>query len=660
LQIDRGSMMIGRLAQRPTMNRVRIANAADVVQIEARPYAQFIAAASVPAALAEAARRHADRPALSFIEPADLHAPARRWTHAQFSTDVRRAANLFRQLAGAEPQQQPPGAAEPRQPPSAAEPRQLPSAAEPRVAMLLPAIPQAYFTLWGAETAGVVCPINFLLNGEHIAELIRAAQANILVALGPNAELDIWSRVAGLRAACPTLRHVLAVGGAPDAPDFDAALQTMPGDRLMFERAAQRDDIAALFHTGGTTGAPKLAQHTHGNQLHSSWSAAQLYAMDERDVILNGFPLFHVAGSFVYGLSALLSGAEVVLPTRLGLRNSAFVKQVWHFVERHRVTLLAAVPTVIATLNGVERGDADVSSVRALLTGGSPLPSELATAFEARHRIPVRNILGMTECAGVIRIEPFLAPRCAGSCGLPLPFTTVQATRADGSPCAVDEPGVLRVRGPHVGPGYTDARRNAGTFADGGCLISGDIGHVDAQGRVFVTGRAKDVIIRSSHNIDPGVIEEALLRHPDVQLAAAVGEPDEYAGEVPVAFVVLKPGARPEPSDLLAFVTPHVPERPAVPKRIEVLSALPLTAIGKVYKPALRARATERVLRERLAAAGVGDRVNLAVADMAQGLVARFTLHGDAAGALRPRIDAMMAGFAIEYRVDPAANPKST
>ena len=209
-----------------------------------------------------------------------------------------------------------------------------------------------------------------------------------------------------LRAACPRLKHVLAVGGAPDALDFDAQLRAMPGDRFTFARRPRRDDIAALFHTGGTTGAPKLAQHTHGNQLHASWSAAQMDAMDEHDVILNGFPLFHVAGSFVYGLSALLSGAAVVLPTQLGLRNSAFMQQVWRFVERERVSVLATVPTVIAALNGVDAVDADLARVRLLLTGGSPLPTELAVAFEQRHRIPVRNILGMTECAGVISIEP--------------------------------------------------------------------------------------------------------------------------------------------------------------------------------------------------------------------------------------------------------------
>lgn len=141
------------------MNICRIAGAADVACIEARPYAEFIAATNLLDALSEAARRHANRPALSFIESADIDAAPRVWSHAQFVAEVRRAANLFRHLAGAY---------------------------EPRIAMLLPALPQAHFTLWGGEAAGVVCPINYLLNTEHIAELIRPSGANILVALGPN------------------------------------------------------------------------------------------------------------------------------------------------------------------------------------------------------------------------------------------------------------------------------------------------------------------------------------------------------------------------------------------------------------------------------------------------------------------------------------------
>ena len=316
------------------------------------------------------------------------------------------------------------------------------------------------------------------------------------------------------------------------------------------------------------------------------------------------------------------------------------------------MSVLAAVPTVIATLLSTEAAAGDSASVRMLLTGGSPLPTELAGAFEKRFGIPVRNIFGMTECAGVVGIEPCLAPRTAGSCGIALPYTEVQAVRADGSGCASGEPGILRLRGPNVGPGYTDARRNAGVFGDDGWLVSGDIGHVDAEGRIFVTGRAKDLIIRSGHNIDPQAIEEALLSHPAVALAAAVGAPDEYAGELPVAFVVLKPGATAGSDDLMRHAQACIAERPAMPKRIDLVDTLPMTAIGKVYKPALRARACERVLDERLRQAGLGGQVGVKVSEVPSGLAVRFEIGpGRGHEAARETLARLMQPFALDYAV---------
>jgi fatty-acyl-CoA synthase len=338
----------------------------------------------------------------------------------------------------------------------------------------------------------------------------------------------------------------------------------------------------------------------------------------------------------------LLSGAQIVLPPPAGFRDAAFAARAWRVIREQRVTLLAMVPTVMTALLAAPRDGADARGVRLGLTGGSPLPTELANRFEAETGVPVRNILGMTECAGVIAIEPARAPRTPGSCGLPLPFTELR----------VDGDGVLRLRGPNVGPGYTDARRNAGSFEDG-WLVTGDVGQIDAQGRVSVIGRAKDVIIRGAHNIDPGVIEEALLQHPQVALAAAVGEPDEYAGELPVAFVVVKPGAAFDEADLLAVATPHIPERAAVPKRIECLSALPLTAIGKVYKPALRVRAAERVMRDRLQRAGLEGRVAVQGEDRGGRLVLRFEATASGADAeLRGALNQLMAGFALAWELD--------
>jgi fatty-acyl-CoA synthase len=590
----------------------------------------FMPHTSVHGALDAVCSLHANRPALTYIHSADPEAACSHWTYGDFISQVRRAARLFTQLAGTD---------------------------MPRVALLLPPIPQAHFALWGAEAAGVVCPINFLLKAEHIAELVQAAGANILVALmefGPHADLDIAARAKQVQTMCPGLRQVLWVDdpepASSGADSFSTLLAQTPDGPWPRALAAPTNEVVALFHTGGTTGAPKLAQHTHTNQLHAAWGAAQSFAMTERDVLINGFPLFHVAGAFVYGLSTLLSGACLLLPTILGMRNADFVKRYWLHVERHQVSLLAAVPTVMASLLTVSPGAASTQSVRALLTGGSPLPNELALQFENTHGIPVRNILGMTECAGVISVEPLDQPRTPGSCGLPLPFTSVVAVADDGSVCGAQQTGVLRVRGPNVGPGYTDPARNAGTFTADAWLITGDIGHVDEQGRVFVTGRAKDLIIRSGHNIDPGAIEATLLAHPAVQMAAAVGEPDEYAGELPVAYVVLKPGSACTVQALLQFCAEHIAERPACPKRIEIVDSLPTTAVGKVYKPSLRLRAIEHALTQRLLAAKLALRVAVQGVDEGGQLAVRFCLPTAASSADdEAKVRQMMAPFALPF-----------
>jgi fatty-acyl-CoA synthase len=345
------------------MKITRIQNANDVRGIEAKPYQQFMPHQSIYAALQSVASIHAQRKAITFIQDATDKKLTQSWTHAQMLEAITRAANLFSTIAGDD---------------------------EPRIAMLLPAIAQAYFTLFGGETAGVVCPINYMLGAQHIAELMDAANINILVALGDtgtHAELDIAAKVSSVKALCPSLKRVLWVGGKHSFEDdldldFDEQMLQQPCDQLNKPRNIQASDIAALFHTGGTTGKPKLAQHTHGNQLHAAWGAANMYANSHNNVMMNGFPLFHVAGSFVFGLSTLLSGGEVVLPTLLGMRNKAFVDRYWEFVEHHQVSLLAAVPTVMTTLIGLNASPTQLQTVRALLTGGSPLPEEVAAGFE--------------------------------------------------------------------------------------------------------------------------------------------------------------------------------------------------------------------------------------------------------------------------------------
>ena len=620
----------------PAMNR-KIRDQADVRALEAATRDSYLPVASTWEMLARGRDLYGDRTAFRFLETGVPGGPSSDLSHADLFARVTQAANLFADL-GVGP--------------------------DDAVAMLAPNIPEAHFALWGGEAAGRACPVNNLLNTDHIVDLVEAAGAKVLVALGPDPDLDIWTRALEVRDRAPGLNAVLSIGGAQDgAADFAAAIAGYPADRLTSGRTIRRGDIASCFHTGGTTGAPKLALHTHGNELHVSWSACLMLDVRPEDAAINGFPLFHVAGSMVFGMAFLAGGANIVLPTRLGMRHPDIVARYWEHVAEHRISILPAVPTLLATLLSRPVPETDMSSVRGLIIGGSPLPTEMADAFEESFGIPVRNVFGMTESSGIIAMEPFHAPaRVGGSCGLPLPHTEVVAAALDGpdsvdvsQPMPAGVTGVLAARGGHVSPGYTDPERNPGTFTDDGWLISGDLGHVDENGYVFVTGRSKDVIIRGAHNIDPAMVEEMVNRHPAVEMSAAIGQPDAYAGELPVVYVALKPGAAATEEEILAFVTPLIAERPAVPKRVHILPGLPQTALGKVFKPALRLQSIERVFGEALAPLR-DDGVAVAVTGQqsAAGLSAHIALGG-ADGTAEERVRSLLRGFPVDYRVEVSA-----
>ncbi len=467
-----------------------------------------------------------------------------------------------------------------------------------RVAILAPNIPSTHVALWAAELAGIAFPVNYLLGTDHIAELLQAAGVSAAIVLAENPLLPIFDklteaiRLSGRRI---TVFEIDPNEADPAAGSWQMRWQSQAPDlELLAELTPETS--AALFHTGGTTSAPKILRHIHRNQMHVAREAPSYYALGPGDVMLNGFPLFHVAGAFVYGLSALAVGATLYVPTMLGFRDARFVDQAWSLLAHHRVTHLGCVPTTIATLlQRYHQFDAKGTLVaQRILTGGSPLPAQLADAMEDKTGIPVRNIFGMTECAGVVSVEPADRPRVAGSVGFALPGSRVGAIALDSdvdrplSLCAADETGVLCLQGPHVSPGYLDKSLDHGTFTAEGWLVSGDLGHVGADGRIFLTGRAKDLIIRSGHNLDPQAIEEAFMGHEAVAVCAAVGRQDPYAGEVPVVFVTLKQGYFVSGEEILDAVRARIAEPPAVPKAVIVIDAMPLTAVGKIHKPTLR------------------------------------------------------------------------
>ena len=495
-------------------------------------------------------------------------------TYAQLLGMIRRAANVFSALGGN----------------------------APGVAYMLPSLIETHVTLWAAETAGYAVPVNFLLQPESIAELIKASGAKILVALGPHPQLDIWEKALELREQIPGLVLVrVSPPGTPDENgivDFGKALGDQPEDHLVFGEPRGGDDIAAYFHTGGTTGVPKLVAHTHRSQLVSALGGAAMCGYTSDDILTATLPLFHVAGTIVAGLSAFMAGVELVIMSPGGLRNPAIIEGFWRLVAQHNVTVVGGVPTAIGAVLQVPVGDNDISAVRAGLTGAALLPPAVGALFKDVTGCTLHEILGMTESSGLVSIDPLSGPGSVGSVGWALPYTKVEVLRLNedgslGELCAADEIGVITIQGDHVTPGYRDPQHNDGVI-DARRLNSGDLGYKDAQGRIYVAGRSKDLIIRSGHNIDPAMIENAMATHPAVALAAAVGMPDAYAGELPVCFVELLPGSKVSIEELHRHAQSSIDERPAWPKRIQIMDSIPLTTVGKIFKPILRCDAAKQ------------------------------------------------------------------
>jgi fatty-acyl-CoA synthase len=529
----------------------------------------------------------------------------------------------------------------------------------PGMAYMLPSLVETHVTLWGAETAGFAVPINFLLQPDSIAELLKASGAKILVALGPHPQLDIWEKALQLRDRIPDL--ILVRVSPPGTPveegvvDFGSALMAQPNDHLIFGEARGGDDVAAYFHTGGTTGVPKLVAHTHRSQLVAAFGGASMCGYTSSDVLTATFPLFHVAGTIVAGLSIFMAGAEMLIMSPAGLRNPAIVEGFWRLTAQYKATLVAGVPTALGAVLQTPVGEHDISPVRAGLTGAALLPPAVAHQFTEATGCTLFEILGMTEASGLICIDPAHGDGTAGSVGWALPYTQVEVLRqnADGTlgrACDVGEIGVIVISGDHVSPGYSDPKHNNGVF-NAGQLNSGDLGCKDAQGRLFIAGRSKDLIIRSGHNIDPAMIENAMTTHPAVAVAAAVGMPDAYAGELPVCFVQLHEGAEVSDAELQAHAQSTIDERPAWPKKIQVIDTVPLTSVGKIYKPSLRCAAAKLKVSDLVHnEIGLND-ANIDVVDGgARGMCVTVTVaEGDQLSV--PALEQALAAYLFETRV---------
>jgi fatty-acyl-CoA synthase len=619
---------------------------ADVAAIEAEvSWDDMHRPASIYSMLSQTAAAHGARPAISFQLMSGPKDPAKTLTWSALHARVTQAANLFRSLGIGE---------------------------NDVVAYVLPNSLETAVTLLAGASAGIVNPINPLLDPTQIAAILRQTGAKVVVTLRAFPKTDVPQKVAAAVALAPNVTTVLEVDLLgyltppkswivplirPKNPtphhakvlNFNAECSRQPADRLSFADRST-DHIAAYFHTGGTTGMPKVAQHMASGMIYNGWLGQSLL-FKETDVLICPLPLFHVLAAYPIMMSALASGFHAVFPTPAGYRGEGVFDNFWKLIERWGVTYMVTVPTALAAL--MQRPvNADVSTLRGAFSGSAPLPIELFNRFEAATGVQIVEGYGLTEATCLVSINPPEGGKKIGSVGLVFPHSKVRILAFDsaGTPrdCAIGEVGEICVSSPGVlvGKTYTQADKNADLFV-GPFLRTGDLGRMDSDGYLFITGRAKDLIIRGGHNIDPALIEEALMRHDQVAFVGAVGQPDLHAGEVPCAYIELIKGATVTEAELTEFAKAQITERAALPKYLEIIAEMPKTGVGKVFKPDLRRKAITRVYNSVLHEAGLDARVAHVAEDAALGLVAQISCDAQVTDA---QITAVLGPFIQKWQ----------
>jgi len=577
-------------------NKIKIRTTADLREIEKTPFIDRLEYSSTYDVFKQQAARNGDKPALTFLLQGNAEEEPHRYNFQQLFEKVTQTANALHSLGVAK---------------------------DDTVSMLLPNLPQTHFTIWGSEAAGIFNPINPLLEVEHIAAILNEAKSKVLVTLAPFPGTELWQKAKAIAALVPSLSHILTVDMANFLPpelaqamtadresyltdsvlDFDASIAQFNGTQLDSGRIIELDDIASYFHTGGTTGTPKLAPHTHLNELASVWQMSAGLNLGTGSVSLTGLPLFHVNAVFVTGLATWTEGAEALIASPQGYRNADVIKNFWRLVEKYKVSYFSCVPTILSGLLDVPIGNSDVSSLDFCLCGAAPLATELIRKFEASTGLIILEGYGQTEGTCATSTSPFYGERPIGSVGLPLAYMNVRIVETDTNgnwlrDCDTNEAGCITINGPTVFNGYKQTKQNQGQWIEDGWFNTGDLGRLDDKGYLWLTGRSKDLIIRGGHNIDPQMIEEVMYTHPAVAEAVAIGKPDKRVGEVPVIYIQKKTEV--SAAELIEFAQLHISERAAIPKEVHFVEAMPVTAVGKIFKPDLRNDMVSQVVQNHL------------------------------------------------------------
>ncbi|MCR6491628.1 long-chain fatty acid--CoA ligase [Cellulomonas sp. P24] len=465
-----------------------------------------------------------------------------------------------------------------------------------KVALSCPNLP--YFTIvyFGILKAGAtVVPLNVLLKGREVAYHLSDSEAKAYVCFQGTPELPIGAEGYAGFGEVESCEHFLVITADPTAaspiPGTEMLGEAMASQPTTFESVAtDEDDTAVILYTSGTTGQPKGAELRHRNMRDNALSCGPLFDVDvdAPDTYLCVLPLFHSFGQTVIQNTACAFGGTVVMLPRFEAGTAL------DLMLKAGVTFFAGVPTMYWALLGALEQGVDISSIaknlRVAVSGGAALPVEVHKNFEQRFGVTILEGYGLSETSPVASFSVYGEPARVGSIGLPIPGVEMKLIDPVGWAELQDSPdaiGEIAIKGHNVMKGYYKRPDATAEAIHDGWFRTGDLGRRDEDGWYYIVDRSKDMINRGGYNVYPREIEEVLLTHPAVSLAAVIGVPDERYGEEVKAFVILKPGASATPDELVAWGKEQMAAY-KYPRLVEVVESLPTTATGKILKRKLR------------------------------------------------------------------------
>ncbi len=442
--------------------------------------------------------------------------------------------------------------------------------------------------LGAVRIGAIVNPMMPIYREKDLRFMLGLAESRLLVVPRIFRGFDYAAMARTLKGELASLEHILVVGGEGEE-SFEEILMTrawedeMDGNRIFAERRPGPNDVVQLLYTSGTTGEPKGVMHSTNTLTGSLFEYSKRIGLGAEDVVIMGSPFAHQVG-FLYGIMvALVHGIELIAFDIWDPAEAA------RLIEQRGATYTLSSTPFLADLTDLEDLDRyDISSLKAFVCGGAPVPSSLAKRAIKNLKTNIVAAWGMTEnsAATITRPEDPDA-RVYSTDGVALPGMEVRVIGDDGQPLPAGEVGALQSKGAANFIGYLK-RPELYAHDEDGWFDTGDLARMDEEGYIRITGRSKDVIIRGGENIPVAEVEDLIYTHPAILDAAIVAMQDERLGERACAFVTLKPGEKMELGELVAFLTDKEMTRTYLPERLEVIEEMPRTASGKIQKFILR------------------------------------------------------------------------